>query len=117
VRHSYVIFGALAALLTIAQTALAQDAFGPIRVAANRSKYAGACPVEVIFTGNINLNTPHPRGFTFNYQWVRSDGAKGRVNVVRPSPGQHMLVVIGEFRQYSPAAGLSGDPDILPVSA
>jgi hypothetical protein len=93
VRHSYVIFGALAALLTIAQTALAQDAFGPIRVAANRSKYAGACPVEVIFTGNINLNTPHPRGFTFNYQWVRSDGAKGRVNVVRPSPGQHMLVV------------------------
>jgi len=49
--------------------------------------------VQVIFTGNINLNTPHPKGFVFNYYWVRSDGAKGPVNVVRPSPGQHMLIV------------------------
>jgi len=45
------------------------------------------------FTGNINLNSPHPKGFSFNYYWVRSDGAKGPVNVVRPSPSQNMLVV------------------------
>jgi len=34
-----------------------------------------------------------PKGFSFNYYWVRSDGAKGPVNVVRPSPSQNMLVV------------------------
>lgn len=92
-RHSFLVLCAFAAALTISHDALAQEPFGPIRVAANRSKYAGACPVEVIFTGNINLNTPHPQGFVFNYYWVRSDGAKGPVNVVRPSPGQHMLIV------------------------
>ena len=84
---------AVAALLGISHVALAQDAFGPIRIGANRSKYAGACPVEVIFTGNINLNLPHPRGFVFNYHWERSDGAKGPVNVVRPNPGQRMIIV------------------------
>jgi len=50
------------------------------------------CPVDVVFTGNINLNSPHPNGFSFNYYWVRSDGAKGPVNVVRPSPSQDMLI-------------------------
>jgi hypothetical protein len=81
------------AALGLIQVAHAQDPFGPIRIGANRSKYVGACPVEVVFTGNINLNLPHPRGFTFNYQWTRSDGAKGPVNVVHPTPGQRMLVV------------------------
>jgi hypothetical protein len=81
------------AALSIAPLALAADPFGPIRIGANRSKYVGACPVEVIFTGNINLNSPHPNGFAFNYYWVRSDGAKGPVNVVRPAPSQNMLVV------------------------
>ena len=81
------------AALSISHAALAADQFGPIRIGANRSKYAGACPVEVVFTGNINLNSPHPKGFSFNYYWVRSDGAKGPVNVVRPSPSQNMLIV------------------------
>jgi hypothetical protein len=49
--------------------------------------------VEVVFTGNINLTSPHPKGLSFNYHWVRSDGAKGPTNVVRPSPSQHMLIV------------------------
>ena len=81
------------AALSISHAALAQDIFGPIRIGANRSRYVGACPAEVIFTGNINLNSPHPRGLAFNYYWIRSDGAKSPVNVVHPSPAQHMLVV------------------------
>ena len=84
---------AVVAALGISHAALAADLFGPIRIGANRSKYVGACPVDVVFTGNINLNSPHPKGFSFNYYWVRSDGAKGPVNVVRPSPSQNMLVV------------------------
>ena len=84
---------AVAAAFGMAHWALAADLFGPIRIGANRSKYVGACPVEVIFTGNINLNSPHPQGFVFNYHWERSDGAKGPVNVVRPSSAQNMVVV------------------------
>ncbi len=85
---------ALAAIaVLIPHLALAEDPFGPIRIGANRSRYVGACPVEVVFTGNINLNLPHPRGFAFNYYWVRSDGAKGPVNVVHPAPSQRMIIV------------------------
>jgi hypothetical protein len=83
----------ISAALATSHVALASDAFGPIRIAANRSKYVGACPVEVVFTGNINLISPHPKGLSFNYYWVRSDGAKGPTNVVHPSPAQHMLIV------------------------
>jgi hypothetical protein len=67
--------------------------FGALRIGANRSAFTGKCPVSVIFTGNIKLNMPHPQGFTFNYSWVRSDGAKGPVNVVHPGPNERMLVV------------------------
>jgi len=92
-RRSSVLFLAVVAAFSVSRAVLAQDLFGPIRIGANRSKYVGACPVEVVFTGNINLNSPHPRGFSFKYYWVRSDGAKGPVNVVRPSPTQRMLIV------------------------
>ena len=84
---------AVAAAFGMAFPALAADLFGPIRIGASRSKYVGACPVEVVFTANINLNSPHPQGFVFNYHWERSDGAKGPVNVVRPSSAQNMVVV------------------------
>jgi hypothetical protein len=84
---------AVVAALSISHVALAADIFGPIRIGANRSKYVGGCPVDVVFTGNINLNSPHPNGLSFNYSWVRSDGAKGPVHVVRPSPSQNMVIV------------------------
>jgi hypothetical protein len=70
-----------------------ENPFGPIRIGANRSRYVGPCPVEVIFTANINLNSPHPAGLVFNYHWERSDGAKGPVTVVQPKPNQQMLIV------------------------
>jgi hypothetical protein len=88
---------AIPALLVVASTACAQ-AFGPIRVAANRGSYTGHCPVEVVFTGNIDFVLPHPKGFVFNYHWERSDGARGPVRVVRPSPGERMLVIKDKWR-------------------
>jgi hypothetical protein len=89
----------VAAMLAVTQTALAEDnPFGPIRVGANRGSYNGKCPVEIIYTGNINLNTPHAKGFVFNYSWGRSDGAKGPVTVVTPSSAQRMLIVRDHWR-------------------
>jgi hypothetical protein len=82
---------AVVAILSISNAAFAADLFGPIRIGANRSKYVGARPVNVLFTGNINLNSPHPQGFSFNYYWVRSDGAKGPVNVCAAAlPPKHV---------------------------
>jgi len=75
-----------------------ENPFGEIRVAANRSNYIGACPVEIVYTGNINLKSPHPAGLSFSYYWGRSDGAKGPVTDVRPNPGQRMLVVRDPWR-------------------
>jgi hypothetical protein len=91
-RFCFPLFAAATAL-TISHAALANDLLGSIRIGASRSRYVGACPVDVVFTGNINLNTPHAKGASFNYYWTRSDGAKGPVNVVRPGPGQHMVIV------------------------
>jgi hypothetical protein len=73
--------------------------FGGIHVAANRHEYIGrGCPVEVIFTGSINLEMPHPKGFVFNYHWERSDGAKSAVKVVHPAPGERTVVVRENWR-------------------
>ena len=88
---------AVPAVLAIAPPAFA-DAFGALRVAANRGNYVGHCPVEVVFTGNIDFVLPHPRGFVFSWHWERSDGAKGPVHVVRPAPGERMLVVRDRWR-------------------
>ena len=90
--HSYIRLLTLATAL-VATPLVFGDGLGELRVAANRSKYVGVCPVEVVFTGNIDLPLPHPKGFTFNYSWERSDGGKGPVTVVRPNPGQGRLIV------------------------
>jgi len=70
-----------------------ENPFGEIRIGANRSRYVGGCPVDIVYTANINLNSPQPAGLVFNYQWVRSDGAKGPVTVVHPNPNQRMVIV------------------------
>ena len=74
------------------------EAFGPIHVAANRGHYVGHCPVEIVFTGDIDFVLPHPKGFVFNYHWERSDGAKGAVKVVRPGPNERRLVIHDKWR-------------------
>lgn len=86
-------FSILAGVLIFTSTGFSADLFGPIRIGANRSKHVGACPVEVIFTANINYAPGHP-AFTYNYHWERSDGGKSPVNVVKVEPrGSNMLVV------------------------
>jgi hypothetical protein len=87
-----VLLFAIPAVLALAPPAFGQ-AFGPIRVAANRSHHVGHCPIDVLFTGNIDFVLPHPKGFVFNWHWERSDGAKGPVHVVRPAAHERMLVV------------------------
>lgn len=84
------------------QPVSAADVFGPIRIGANRSRYVGACPVEVVFTGNINLIPPHPQGLAFNYHWERSDRAKGPVNVIRPPANQNLFVIKEPWRLGAP---------------
>src|SRR3954463_671918 len=82
----------------VAMPSFAEDPFSRVHVAVNRHEFHGSCPTEVIFTGSINFAMPHPRGFTKKYSWDRSDGAKGRVHVVRPEPSQHTLVVRDTWR-------------------
>ena len=96
--HRFARFSSLLALMfvgfgsLISSPARAEDPFGPIRVAANRSNYNGPCPVTIIFTGNINY-AAHPDFFTYSYYWTRSDGARSGVVNARRSRGQHMLIV------------------------
>jgi hypothetical protein len=87
------VFAIAAIAALVPAVAWAEGPFGPIRVGANRSEFHGHCPVEILFTGNINFEMPHPRGFAMNYYWTRSDGAKGPVQVIHPNPDQHMIVV------------------------
>jgi hypothetical protein len=97
VKHRRLSRLVLVALVVAAlcQVAAAEDnPFASLRVATNRSRYSGTgCPVAVVFTANVNFVLPHPQGLVFNYHWERSDGAKGPVRVVRPKPGQGMLVL------------------------
>ncbi len=77
------------ALMFVAQHLPAQ--FHSVNVYPNRSRYYGPCPVTVVWTGAINFKMPHPRGFVFNYQWTRSDGAKGPITVIQPGPRQRQM--------------------------
>jgi hypothetical protein len=93
IRSSIAAVLAAAAVLVAPVARADDDAFGAIRVAANRGTFVGRCPIDITFTGNINLNLPHPRGLTFNYYWVRSDGARSPVTVVHPGATQKLLIV------------------------
>lgn len=93
--HSSIrVLGALvvAAALVTPLALAAEGPFGPIHVVANHTQYTGACPVDVVYTGTVNFTMPHPQGLTFNYHWERSDGAKTKVEVVKPEPGQRSVV-------------------------
>ena len=70
-----------------------ENLFGPLRVGVNRGNYSGKCPVKIIYTGNVNIVSYPKGGFIFNYSWTRSDGGKGPVTIVRPNPGQRMVIL------------------------
>jgi membrane protein len=88
----------VAAATLIPAIAFAEDPFGPIHMAANRHEYRGrGCPIEVLYTGTINF-VPHHHGFSMNYSFDRSDGARGPVHVVHVKPGERSLVVRERWR-------------------
>ena len=97
----------VAVLSLIAAASVAVSADGPFSslvVNSNRSTYSGTCPVSVIFTGNINYS-PHPKLFTYSYQWERSDGAKGQRTNVRVTPNTSNRLIVRDSWQI----GRSGD--------
>jgi hypothetical protein len=79
-------------LLIVIPLVVADGPFGAIRVAANRGNYTGKCPVEIIYTANVNLTMPHAQGLVFNYHFERSDGAKTQVQVVHPAENDRLLI-------------------------
>lgn len=51
-----------------------------VTVGANMSRYTGPCPAHIRFTANVYVDR-FP--MAYNYEWERSDGAKGGERVVR----------------------------------
>jgi hypothetical protein len=74
-----------------------ENPFSSVHVASNWGRYVGGCPVDLVFTGTINLRA-HPNGLVFNYYWVRSDGAKSPTRVLRPGVRQRSVVVHEHWR-------------------
>jgi hypothetical protein len=95
----------LAILTGFVMTLSADDqTIGDVTVTANPESFAGRCPVTIKFTGTIQvLNYP----MTFNYQWERSDGAKGQVHVVRvPSAKTKTVTVVDSWKVGSKGQNL-----------
>ncbi len=81
------------ALGAVAALAWAENnPFGRIDIKVNRTRYAGACPAEIVFRGYIQLNQPRQQ-LAFNYHWTRSDGATGQVMLMHPDLNQTEVVV------------------------
>ena len=93
----------LAAVLLAPTARSGENPFGPIHVATNRARYEGkGCPIEILYTATLNFAMPHPKGFSFNYHWERSDGAKGPEQVVRPGAGQRSVVLREKWKAGAP---------------
>jgi len=93
----------LAALLVSppAQMVWAQGApITAVTVAAYPQSYTGPCPAKITFTGKIYVDR-YP--MTFNYQWQRSDGAKGPLRMMRvPNASTRVLTVIEHWQLGAP---------------
>lgn len=86
------LFAGLALLVSSQSLVAEENPFKSIRLAANRSRYVGRCPVDIMYTATIDL-WPRRTDLSFNYHWERSDGARSGVQVVHPRPGQSTVVV------------------------
>ncbi len=93
----------LAALLVSppAQMVWAQGApITAVTAAAYPQSYTGPCPAKITFTGKIYVDR-YP--MTFNYQWQRSDGAKGPLRMMRvPNASTRVLTVIEHWQLGAP---------------
>ena len=83
---------ACALLLGASTVALAAGPFGEVHIAANRDRYAGHCPVTILYSATVHFR-PHDRGFVFHYHWERTNGSTGPVRRVRVSPGERFMLL------------------------
>lgn len=117
----------LAALLVSlpAQMVWAQGApITAVTAAAHPQSYTGPCPAKITFTGKIYVDR-YP--MTLNYQWQRSDGAKGPLRGMRvPNPSTRVLTVIEHWQLGAPGQQMqvweqlrvrSGNTDITSAPA
>ena len=83
-------------VLSASQILTAQEAVSGVNVMASVQTYSGKCPAKIKFTGTIEV-TKYP--MTFNYQWERSDGAKGPKKVVRVPSAKTKTVTVVDYWQ------------------
>ena len=88
---------AIIVFIVLPRTSAEENPFSSVHVASNWGRYAGNCPVDLVFTGTINLRA-HPNGLVFNYYWLRSDGSKSPIRVVRPGFRQRSVVIHERWR-------------------
>jgi len=81
------------ALVTSLVVTLSADV-GDVTVTAKPESFAGQCPVTIKFTGTIQVLS-YP--MSFNYQWERSDGAKGQVRVVHVPNAKTKTVTVVDY--------------------
>ncbi len=90
----------IAIAFAVALPAAAQEGpFKEVRVVPDKARVdSRRCPVEVVFTGTIDIGPSAGRDFFFHYRWERSDGTRGNLKVVRPRPGQRSVNVRERWR-------------------
>jgi hypothetical protein len=88
---------AVAACAIISCSALvAGQGIAQVRVVAGPRHYHGPCPGQIRFSAKIVVDR-YP--MTLNYQWERSDGARGPVRVVRiPSAATRSITAVDMWR-------------------
>ena len=78
------------------RTALASEGIGQVSVTATPQSFTGRCPAHLKFTARIAVDR-YP--MTLNYQWERSDGAKGPVKVVKvPNANTHSVTTVDSWQ-------------------
>ena len=98
IQRRIVTFGLLVGLCVIAAfTAhVAGQGIGDVRVTASPQHYTGPCPGHIRFTARIVVEH-YP--MALNYQWERSDGAKGPVKVVKvPSAATKTITTVDTWQ-------------------
>jgi hypothetical protein len=88
----------LVCIFSGALSALVAQGIGTVSVDAHPSSYTGRAPAHLRFVAHIELAGAR----TFNYQWERSDGAKGPVKVVQVNPNQRAMTAVDTWQLGAP---------------
>jgi hypothetical protein len=89
----------LACLLSAVAPALAAQGIGRLQVSADPPKYHGKAPARIHFIATIELRGTR----TFQYHWIRSDGARSPVRTLNLSnPAQRVCRVVEEWLVVTP---------------